>query len=72
MRVLHAEATLVDDPQAQQHPLRDTDDAYLLTLAQSAKADCLVSGDGDLTSLEDPDPPVLTPAELLVSLDVGE
>ncbi len=62
VRALHAEATLVDDPQAQKHPLCDPDDAYLLTLtlAQSAKADCLVSGDGDLTSLEDPNPPVLT------------
>jgi putative PIN family toxin of toxin-antitoxin system len=72
VRVLHAEATLVEDPQAQQHPVRDPDDAYLLTLAQSAKADCLVSGDGDLTSLEDPDPLVLTTGEFLASLDVGE
>ena len=36
------------------HGLRDPDDAYLLTLARSAKADYLVSGDGDLTSLSDP------------------
>lgn len=72
MRALHAEATLVEDPQAMQHPVRDPDDAYLLALAQSAKADCLVSGDGDLTSLENPDPPVLTPAEFVASLEAGE
>lgn len=72
VRALSAEATLVEDPQAQRHRLRDPDDAYLLTLAQSVKADCLVSGDGDLTSLEDPDPPVMTPAEFVASLEAGE
>jgi hypothetical protein len=71
VRALHAEATLVEEPQAKQHPVRDPDDAYLLTLAQSAKADCLVSGDGDLTSLEDLDPPVLTPAEFLANLEAA-
>jgi predicted nucleic acid-binding protein len=43
--------------------------SYLVTLARSAKADYLVSGDGDLTSLERPQPPVITPAGFLASLD---
>lgn len=72
VRALHTEATLIEDPQAKRHPVRDPDNAYLLTLAQSAKADCLVSGDGDLTSLEDPDPAVLTPAKFLANIEAGE
>ncbi len=66
---LRAGATLVDDPPAQYHGLRDPDDGYLLTLARSAEADYLVSGDGDLTSLHNPQPPVIMPADFLASLD---
>jgi uncharacterized protein len=42
---------------------RDPDDDYLLTLARSAKADVLVSGDRDLTDLADTHPPIETPAQ---------
>jgi putative PIN family toxin of toxin-antitoxin system len=72
VRTLRTSATLIDDPPREHHGLRDPDDAYLLTLARSAKADCLVSGDADLTSLSDPQPPVITPADFLASLDTGE
>lgn len=43
----------------------DPDDAYLIALARSAKADALVSGDSDLTTLDLPDLLVLSPRELL-------
>ena len=72
VRTLSTSATLIDDPPREHHGLRDPDDAYLLTLARSAKADYLVSGDGDLTSLSDPRPPVITPADFLASLDTDE
>jgi putative PIN family toxin of toxin-antitoxin system len=72
VRTVRTSATLVDDPPQQHHGLRDPDDAYLLTLARSAKADCLISGDADLTSLNSPRPPVITPADFLASLDADD
>jgi putative PIN family toxin of toxin-antitoxin system len=68
VRTLRTSATLIGDPPQRHHDLRDPDDAYLLTLARSAETDYLVSGDGDLTSLPDPSPPVITPADFLASL----
>lgn len=44
---------------------RDPDDAYLIALARQSGADAVVSGDRDLTELDDPQPPVLTPAAVL-------
>ena len=44
---------------------RDPNDAYLIALARRAEADAVVSGDRDLTELEDPQPLVLTPAGVL-------
>lgn len=59
-------ATLVNDPPTPTAPITaDPDDDYLVALAQAARADCLVSGDRHLTELPDPDPPVLTPRQLL-------
>ena len=58
MQTLRTGATPIDDPPPQHHGLRDPDDSYLLTLARSANADYLVSGDGDLTSLNAPQPPI--------------
>jgi uncharacterized protein len=72
VRRVRTSATLIDDPPQQHHGLRDPDDAYLLTLARSAKADCLISGDADLTSLSHPQPPVITPADFLASLDADD
>lgn len=72
VRTLGASATLIDDPPRQWQGLRDPNDAYLLTLARAAQADYLVSGDGDLTSLDDPRTPVIAPADFLASLDTYE
>lgn len=48
---------------------RDPDDEYLLALARSAEVDVLVSGDRDLTEIDDPDPPIETPAEFSKRLE---
>jgi uncharacterized protein len=69
VQMLTITATVLDDPPPQHHGLRDPHDSYLVTLARSAKADYLVSGDRDLTSLERPRPPVITPADFLANLD---
>jgi uncharacterized protein len=62
-------ATLVDDPPTGRTPITaDPDDDYLVALAQAARADYLVSGDRHLIELPDPDPPVLTPRQLLERL----
>lgn len=68
VQMLHVSATVIDDPPPQHHDLRDPDDFYLVTLARSAKADYLISGDGDLTSLQSPQPPVMKPADFLSGL----
>lgn len=47
---------------------RDPDDDYLLALAAAAHVDCVVSGDGDLLDVEDPEVPVNTPRWLLDQL----
>ena len=39
----------------------DPGDDYFASLARAAGADYLVSGDAQLTGLEDAEPPVLTP-----------
>lgn len=56
---------LVDDPSSQPGLTPDPGDDYLVTLAQKADAQYIVSGDAHLTQLTDPSPPVLTPRELL-------
>lgn len=60
-------ATVVDDPRVTRGVTRDPSDDYLVALAQSAKAHCLVSGDEDLTKIE-LRPPVLTPRSFLALL----
>jgi uncharacterized protein len=58
-------ALLIADPPAETGFSADPDDDYLITLARSAGADDLVSGDHHLTGLEDPVPPILTSREFL-------
>jgi putative PIN family toxin of toxin-antitoxin system len=58
-------AIAVEDPPVQQPLTADRDDDYLVALAQVARADCLVSGDADLTQLAGAHPPVLTPRDFL-------
>jgi hypothetical protein len=43
---------------------------YLIALAQ-AGAHVLVSSDGDLTSIEGSDPPIVTPRRFLTSLELS-
>lgn len=50
---------------------RDPDDDYLIALALEADADALVSGDLDLTDLDDPPVHILTPRALLDKLTAG-
>jgi putative PIN family toxin of toxin-antitoxin system len=65
-RVL-AEAPLVDDPEAAAVS-RDPTDDYLIALARTSAADCIISGDKDLVSLVGLEPPVLTPIQALARL----
>jgi uncharacterized protein len=67
-----ASATLIDDPPRQHRSLGDPDDTYLVTLARKAKADCLISGNADLTSLSNPRPSGHQARRLLASLDTDE
>lgn len=60
-----ASGEMVGDPTEIPAVTRAADDDYLIVLARSAGADCIVSGDKDLTSLTDLQPPVLTPRAFL-------
>ena len=62
---LEDDADFVADPPEVPVVSRDPDDDYLIALARSADADYIVSGDQDLTSLVDLQPPVLTPRAFL-------
>lgn len=63
-----AAAPVTTNPTVVEPVSRDPNDDYLIALARWVDADCLVSGDGDLTSLVDIHPRVLTPAQLLQEL----
>jgi len=66
VRALAEDAELWPDPPASAAELSpDPKDDYLILLARSCGALALVSGDRDLTGLVDPDPPVLTPRQLV-------
>jgi predicted nucleic acid-binding protein len=65
-------ALLVDDPPEVEAGLTaDAGDDYLVALARAAGADVLVSGDPHITGVERPEPPVLTPRQLVEILDGG-
>lgn len=66
---LRTGATLIGDPPMAAPSTPDPDDDYLVALAQKAGANCLVSGDGDLTGLADSQPPVFTPRAFFDSLE---
>jgi predicted nucleic acid-binding protein len=53
-----------DDPPPVKGATRDPKDDYLVVLARSAKADAIVSGDGDLHDAELIDVSVWTPRHL--------
>ncbi len=62
---LRAQAVVRFDPSDIPSVTPDPDDDYLVALARSATADCLVSGDKHLTSLPRIRPPVVTPRQFL-------
>lgn len=49
---------------------RDRDDDYLIALTHYAKADLLVTGDRDLLDITDPGIRILTPAALVMEMDL--
>ena len=65
---LAAVATVLRDPPDPVAVTRDPNDDYLIALAVAAQADALISGDRDLTDLQSPPVPVLTPRMFLVRL----
>jgi len=62
---LAAVATVIRDPPDPVAITRDPHDDYLVALAVAAQADALVSGDRDLTDLQDSPVSVLTPRTFL-------
>lgn len=56
---------MLDDPVEPKRMSTDPDDDYLVELAESSRADFLVSGDRHLTDLSDLKPPVLTPRQFV-------
>lgn len=65
LSALAEDAEYVADPAAQPGLTADPDDDYLVALARSADADCIVSGDVHLLEMDDPRPPVLQPRAFL-------
>jgi putative PIN family toxin of toxin-antitoxin system len=62
---LAVEGVAFDDPEDRAHVTRDRDDDNLFALAVAARADFIVSGDKDLTSVPSPPCAVLTPRAFL-------
>jgi putative PIN family toxin of toxin-antitoxin system len=65
---LAAVAIVLGDPPDPAPVTRDPNDDYLVSLAVAAQADALISGDRDLTDLQDAPVPVLTPRTFLIRL----
>jgi putative PIN family toxin of toxin-antitoxin system len=68
LSALAEEGISAADPDAQPGATPDPGDDYLVALARSIDAECIVSGDTHLTELSDPRLSVLTPREFLDSL----
>lgn len=64
-------AVLVPDPPTERGLAPDPGDDYLISLARASRADSLVSGDPHLTGIRKPEPPILTPRELMNKLGEG-
>jgi putative PIN family toxin of toxin-antitoxin system len=65
---LAAVAIVLRDPPDPVAVTRDPNDDHLVALAVAAQADALISGDRDLTDLQDAPIPVLTPRTFLIRL----
>jgi putative PIN family toxin of toxin-antitoxin system len=68
VEVLRLAAVMVDDPAEAERVSRDPNDDYLIALSREARAHVLVSSDGDLTSIERNDPPIVSPRRFLTSV----
>ena len=55
---------LVPDPPVEEVGIRDTEDAYLVSLTAVRTCDFIVTGDKDLLEWEHQEPPCVTPASL--------
>jgi uncharacterized protein len=65
-------AEIVSGALTSDYPIRDAKDQIILICAVNGKADYIVSGDKDLTTLRMvADIPILTPAELLALIDAS-
>lgn len=69
LELLARGGVFVSDPAPERGLTPDPGDDYLVALARATRARYLVSGDRHLTKLRAPDPPVLTPRELLALLE---
>ena len=56
---------LVPDPPVEEVGIRDSEDAYLASLARMHTCDFIVTGDKDLLEWEHQEPPCITPASFL-------
>jgi putative PIN family toxin of toxin-antitoxin system len=65
---LAAVAIVLGDPPDPAPVTRDPNDDYLVSLAVAAQADALISGDRDLTDLQDAPVPILTARTFLIRL----
>jgi putative PIN family toxin of toxin-antitoxin system len=65
---LAGDAIEIDDPPDPPSVSPDAGDDYLIALARASGADVIVSGDGHLTQLVNPTPPVLTPRQFIEQL----
>lgn len=68
--LLRLVGTMRPDPPLEAGLTPDPEDDYLVSLARSAQATCIVSGDAHLTDLPNPEPPVFTPRQFLEVLEV--
>jgi putative PIN family toxin of toxin-antitoxin system len=67
---LAAACELLPDPATDAAPVTaDPDDEYLVALALASEVDFLVSGDADLTELDNPRLRILTPSQFLERVD---
>jgi uncharacterized protein len=60
---IRAAVDLVPDPVDVAAATRDGDDDYLVALAQTERADYIVTGDSDLLEWPEQTPPAITPAQ---------
>ncbi len=70
VEVLRLAAVMVEDPAEAEPISRDPNDDYLVALAREAGAHVLISSDGDLTSIDGNDPPIVTPRRFLSSIEM--